>query len=624
LIRRLIPLLALLLAALAALPARAQNVETTLMPGKVIEGHAKDEEDCEKCHVRFDKAAMTRRCLDCHKEIAADVNGKKGYHGRLKDDECRVCHTDHQGRNAKIVLLDKDKFDHNQTDFALHEKHRDTKGDDCHRPQKKFRDAPGDCNSCHRKDDQEKGHKGELGTDCAKCHNEKNWKEVARFDHEKTKFPLLGSKHADVKCADCHLDKKYKDAPKDCNSCHKKVDQEKGHKGRYGVKCETCHNDRSWKEIRFNHDKDTKYPLHGKHHDAKCDKCHATDKPLYGQHLSSKCVACHRKDDDEKGHKGSLGDKCESCHNEKTWKTTNFDHDKDTKYPLRDKHKDAKCEACHKGGVSGKAAMEKLPQTCIGCHRKDDDEKAHKGRYGEKCETCHNEKDWKKSPFDHDKDTKYALKGKHRETKCDDCHLASLGDIYKHKLDTRCLACHRKIEQDKGHKGQLGEKCEDCHDEKQWKGVKFDHNKSKFPLTGAHIKTECMKCHMTSVFRDAKSDCYACHKEPSAGKEKQTGDVHKGALGTKCEACHNSRDWKSWDFNHGKTSFKLDGKHVEAKCKDCHQKPVERVGGKPTPARPCYSCHVEDDVHDGGFGVQCERCHSSKDFRTIRSGGGMR
>ncbi len=605
------------LLALAAPVANGQSVESALSPGKLIAGHAKWDEQCEKCHVRFDKAAQTRVCQDCHKEIREDVATHRGFHGHLKDIECRSCHTDHKGRNANISAFDKDKFDHSQTGFVLRDKHRDVKCDSCHKPKTKYRDAPRDCNGCHKKDDV---HKGELGPDCAKCHGEKTWKE-ARFDHEKTRFPISGGKHADVKCNECHKDKRYRETPRDCNSCHKKDDQEKGHKGRFGTKCESCHNDKGWKELRFNHDKDTKFVLKGKHRETKCDKCHPVDKPLYGQHLATKCVACHKKDDDEKGHKGSLGDKCDSCHNEKSWKTTSFDHDKDTKFPLRFKHKDAKCEACHKGGVTGKnAKREKLPTNCYGCHKKDDDEKGHKGRYGEKCETCHNEKDWKKALFNHDKDTKYVLKGKHKQAKCDGCHQPAFGNIYQHKLDTKCFSCHKKDDQEKGHKGQLGEKCEDCHDEKQWKGVKFDHNKSKFPLVGSHVKVECKDCHKTPAFKDAKTDCYSCHKDPLPGKAKTSGDVHKGAFGQKCDACHNMRDWKSWDFDHDKTTFKLDGKHVKVKCNDCHTKPAQPVGGKLTPARPCYSCHAQDDVHDGGFGMQCDRCHVTSDWRTVRAG----
>ena len=67
--RHYVPLSLLGTLMLMAAPAWADNVETALMPGQVIEGHAKWEEDCTKCHKRFDKAAQNTLCQDCHKDI---------------------------------------------------------------------------------------------------------------------------------------------------------------------------------------------------------------------------------------------------------------------------------------------------------------------------------------------------------------------------------------------------------------------------------------------------------------------------------------------------------------------------------------------------------------------------
>jgi hypothetical protein len=593
-----------LLACFAGIAA-AESFEKALMPGEVIHGHAKYELDCNKCHLRFDKAAQPRLCNDCHKEVAADISSKSGMHGRLEDKICRNCHTEHKGRNAKIAILDKDKFDHGHTDFQLKGAHREArvKCASCHLAKVKYRDAPKLCNDCHKKDDQEKGHKGSLGKQCENCHDEKSWKD-ARFDHEKTKFSLVGGKHAEAKCSGCHKDLTYKNAPLDCNSCHKKDDQEKGHKGRYGTKCESCHNDKGWKELRFNHDTDTRYPLRGKHNQVKCNSCHLPEKGQIYQHkLPDKCVACHKKDDQEKGHRGGLGEKCESCHNERGWKNSNFNHD-DTHFPLRDKHKEAKCDTCHKGGVSGPNAKLKLEKECVACHRKDDQEKGHKGRYGNKCESCHNEKKWTTTTFDHDRDTKYKLKGKHQQTKCDACHLPEKGALYQQqKLDSQCIACHKK---DEKHKNQLGNKCESCHNEKRWQDAPYDHNKSRFPLTGSHAKTECKKCHQTPAFHDAPSACNACHEKD---------DKHKRRFGTKCETCHYTGTWKSWDFDHGTTRFVLDGGHTKVACYDCHKEPT---GNQNKPGRVCISCHLKDDVHDGGFSGQCERCHVTSNWKKVR------
>jgi hypothetical protein len=590
---------------LFVIPAHAQVIQKALMPGQLSDVHAKYEQDCGNCHKTFDKNAQTLLCVSCHKAIAKDIEEKKGWHGHLDDTTCRECHKEHKGRKTKLAVIDKEHFDHDHTGFQLKGAHKElhSKCVSCHISTKKFREASRQCISCHRKDDMDKGHKGKLGDQCEKCHGESKWKDVT-FDHEKTKFHLVGGKHADVECTKCHTDNRFKDTPLDCNSCHKKDDQAKGHKGRYGSKCETCHTDKGWKELHFDHNTDTHFDLRGKHRSTKCDSCHLPEKGLlYQQKLSGKCIACHRDDDQTKGHKGSLGEKCDTCHNETSWKgSTKFDHDK-TQFPLLGKHDDTKCEACHIGGVSGPNAKLKMEKTCVSCHRKDDQEKGHKGRYGDKCETCHQETGWKKTKFDHDRDTKYLLAGKHRETKCDACHRPEKGAIYQQKLASTCVSCHKA---DDKHKGQLGDKCESCHRETSWKVDKFDHNKSHFPLTGGHVQVECKKCHTTTAFHDAPKTCNGCHSKD---------DVHKRRFGTTCETCHSTRTWKSWDFDHSKTRFPLERAHQKVECYACHKAPIE---GRATISLSCVSCHIRDDVHEGGFGAQCERCHAPTTWKNVR------
>ena len=630
-----------------------------MMPGKVIQGHLKWEDDCQKCHKRFDKEGQNQLCRDCHKEINSDIQSKKGFHGRMKEGRlCIDCHTEHKGRMAEIAPINEKTFKHDQTDFELKGSHSDPKTDckDCHKPKTKYRDAPNDCNGCHKKDDK---HEGDLGIACQNCHSEKNWKDTKdKFNHNKTDFPLKG-KHLDVKCEDCHLTKKYHETPKDCISCHKKDDK---HKGEFGAKCENCHSDQSWKETNFDHARDTKYQLKGAHQSTKCESCHKPGTPL---NLPTTCVSCHKGDDK---HQGSLGDRCEKCHIEKSWASTpDFNHD-DTKFPLRDKHKEAKCQSCHKNGLKeklpllcnechqkddkhngnfgtkcetchaekdwkdpskfnhdrdtkyvlkdkhkatkceschvGKLYGQNLKMDCFSCHQKDDE---HKGRYGNKCESCHVEVTWKTLIFNHDKDTKYPLLGKHKSVKCDSCHKASL---YNDKLKSTCVACHR---QDDKHKGQEGDKCEDCHNEKSWTDTKFDHAKSKFPLLGKHLTVDCKKCHLSPTFKDAKSECVSCHIKD---------DAHKLRLGPQCEICHNARDWKIWDFDHDqRTNFKLEGGHKGISCYDCHRNP-SKDKKLATPVA-CGDCHSSDDVHEGNFGMQCERCHVSTSWTQLKPAAGF-
>ena len=567
-------------------PAHADSIGDILSPGNLISGHAKVEAECNKCHKKFDKAAQNTLCKDCHKEIAKDITEIRGFHGKQKEQkDCKECHTDHKGRDAKIIIFEDTQFDHTQSNFQLKGGHlsNKVKCKDCHIPPKKFREAPSTCIACHKKDDT---HKGSLGTDCVKCHEEKDWKTTTRFDHNKTAFKLLG-KHNDIKCNECHKNDKFKETPKLCNSCHEKVDK---HKGNFGPKCETCHIEKNWKEIIFDHTKQTKYPLRWKHIEVKCTACHKGE--VYKEKLHTTCITCHKKDDK---HKGQLGPTCESCHTEKDWKDILFDHTKKTKYPLLGKHITTSCKSCHLDDYK-----KKLPMDCYSCHKKDD---KHKDNFGKKCEDCHTERDWKEILFNHTKSTKYPLLFKHKDVKCISCHL---GHLYKDKLDTKCYSCHEK---DDKHKGQEGKKCEDCHKEDEWTKAKFDHSLSSFPLLGKHFIVECKKCHVTPKFKDTKSDCMSCH---------QKDDVHKLRLGTACESCHNMRNWKAWDFDHNKTNFKLDGPHAKIGCYECHKLPMNK---KLTVASTCGSCHASDDIHNGEYGRQCDRCHIGSTWKKIKVNG---
>lgn len=489
------------------------RLEGAVMPGKVIEGHAKYENQCEKCHSPFEKASQNQLCLDCHKEINTDVTNKRGFHGRIpdvKNKPCKVCHTEHKGRNANIVPFDKGTFDHKQTDFELRGAHTQVECGQCHLPKKKYREAAGKCYDCHKEDEP---HQGKLGKECDVCHQEKGWKEFF-FDHSKTKYPLKG-KHQSVACEHCHVNEQYKGVPTVCYSCHKLDDK----------------------------------------------------------------------------HEGKNGEKCDKCHTPSGWRSVGFDHNKDTKFKLENKHEQVTCAQCHKEN----AYTKKLKTDCYSCHQLQDE---HKGLYGKKCESCHSTKGWSEIKFDHDKDTKFSLKGKHKDVACRSCHR---GDIYKDKLKMDCFSCHR---QDDVHNGQEGQKCERCHSEEGWiKEVDFDHGLTKFPLLGVHNSVSCEECHVTSSFKDAKKACLTCH---------QDDDTHKGKLGEKCEACHNPNDWRTWQFDHDKqTDFKLKGAHEKVHCHDCHNKPVKDKIELPM---DCYSCHAKDDVHNGAYGRTCERCHVTSSF----------
>ena len=476
-----------------------------LMPGDVIEGHAEFESECEQCHVNFDKANQSPMCLACHDDIAADVEQGHRFHGRLGTDgpvDCGRCHTEHKGRDADIVGLDRDHFPHDRTDLPLLGAHVPLRCESCHEPGTKFRDAEPGCASCHTD-----VHDGQLGDDCKSCHAETDW-QARVFDHDSTGFSLTGH-HADTACSACHLDQTFEGASSECVSCHLGKDR---HLGGFGRRCQTCHVSESWEKIAFDHARRTDFPLLGRHEQVVCEACHRKGLPL---DLPTACVDCHRADD---VHREANGADCASCHNETGWRTVEFDHKLDTDFPLEGAHRDVACAGCHAKGAAAEAPAE--PRTCVDCHGVAD---PHQEQLGSDCRRCHGQTSWHQDLVF----SEFPLTGAHHPLPCESCHFSS---AFHQTLKT-CGACHQG---DDAHQGAFGESCETCHNTAAWISWTFDHDQAtEYPLEGAHQQLACGLCHEPDLTDPAhpSTGCVDCH----AGD-----DIHRGGFGPDCQQCHGT------------------------------------------------------------------------------------
>ncbi len=495
----------------------AGPLESLMMPGKVIAGHAEWEKQCDRCHLKFKRDSQIQLCLDCHEKVAADMDSGSGYHGRSQEvarRECRECHTDHKGREADIVLLDPQLFDHRQTDFRLEGAHARARCSGCHESAARFREAPHECIGCHRTDDS---HRGELGEKCSDCHDDRTWKRN-RFDHEETGFPLTGG-HRQVLCASCHPAQRYRDLPRECVGCHGVDDR---HDGRFGRRCDECHATGEWKKVRFDHDRDTEFRLSGNHRKATCEGCHG-NRPVFEEKLDKRCVACHRKEDE---HRGANGDECQECHSPTRWGENRFDHD-ESDFPLRGAHEKLRCNECHLPG-SEKPGLE---GRCYACHALDD---IHRRKQGERCDRCHDERSWiERVRFDHDV-THFPLIGIHAVTPCEACHVenrfeGTAGD---------CWSCHRD---DDAHGESLGRACQACHNPNDWRLWGFDHDRqTEFPLEGAHRPLACDRCHRNGEpAEETSAECLFCHARD---------DAHDGRFGSRCSQCHGTETFGTFQM----------------------------------------------------------------------------
>jgi hypothetical protein len=248
----------------------------------------------------------------------------------------------------------------------------------CH-PKREFKNTPKKCSDagCHADDD---AHKGRLGTECQKCHNESG--DVLFNHNTMSKFRIDG-KHLQVKCADCHPSVTFKPRPSTCFGCHPEPTV---HKGRYGTGCEQCHTTRTWDDVRPLHDVG-EFSLKGSHNHIACERCHRDNRPLAGS--GNLCINCHRQDDI---HNNSLSPRCGECHTQWSFAPARFDHNR-VGCNLIGLHRTVACFDCHKNGN-----FSALSPQCIGCHA-DDRKKANRAgnvdhNVQPTCANCHNPNSW--------------------------------------------------------------------------------------------------------------------------------------------------------------------------------------------------------------------------------------
>lgn len=208
-----------------------------------------------------------------------------------------------------------------------------------------------------------------------------------------------------------------------------------------------------------------------------CSQCH---RLFNKEGQAERCVSCHDHENIERDIREKTGfhgkspkvknTPCRDCHTEHegrgkdiiAFNEDQFEH-RWTDFPLDKIHNDVDCVKCHLQNKPYHVA----PRLCIDCHKKKD---IHKGDFGKQCGECHRSKKWQRIDYDHDK-SRFKLKLSHRDVECKDCHAKK-----KYKYQSRdCYACHRK---DDKHKSKLGNKCKNCHNEKKWDVILFNHDRN--------------------------------------------------------------------------------------------------------------------------------------------------
>jgi hypothetical protein len=421
----------------------------------------------------------------------------------------------------------------------------------------------------------------------------------------------------------------------------------------------------------------------------KCAACHDQAEP----HFANRCLVCHTELEPElKQHTGLHGrlaaaavNQCQTCHPDHRGRDFSlinfgasikgFDH-QSTGWKLRGRHAQVSCQSCHDdhqlvdsaitrmlAAEAGRTTYLGLTTRCDSCHFDE-----HRGQLGTACQKCHGESAWfwttAADSFDHGK-TSFPLLGKHQPVPCTGCHpsvddRASFKQMFPQPRNPTflqmkpiqhgsCESCHTDP-----HQGSFGPTCTSCHSEAGWDqilasrnlGASF-HDRTRFPLLGAHAHVDCKSCHgpfsrrKPAIFRGLPFDkCSDCHQDAHVGQLAAA----PGRAAADCASCHDVQGFSPPRFEleaHAQTNFPLQGAHQATACRDCHpiDKSLEtrvpeavraRLARQHRPVvvslavlRPklaadqCSRCHP--DPHQGQFQTEigkddCGGCHSLRSW----------
>jgi hypothetical protein len=211
----------------------------------------------------------------------------------------------------------------------------------------------------------------------------------------------------------------------------------------------------------------------------------------------------------------------------------------------------------------------------------------------------------------------------------DDCAACHPAPWSSRSMADACLDCHtsvvKQIQAGDGLHGRLeglrtSPTCTACHpehdgpygpltalDEAEFQST---HDITGFSLA-SHGETEsggafaCADCHPEGYVEFDQTICADCHAGIGVAFMKQ----HEADFGADCLACHDGSGNTAVD--HDTFDFKLTGAHAAVACDGCHEGAQSLQDYRRAP-QDCFSCHEDDDEHDGAYGKDCGSCHSAK------------
>jgi len=515
--------------------------------------------DCARCHGSTDLRDVhdTAGCFTCHNGACGDCHamhgGMGGFGGALlKSTACVSCHPV-AGTDYHAAMPDKHTFSTMDAGCTVAGCHAASTLPEAHEPYlARYPEYADTCALCHLNADPQRIDWSSASADCSSCH------EV---------HSDLGAAHtatASDQCVRCHETADVRSLHPACSTCHNGTVDTSG-----TVDCVNCHSDQGTdyhtgmaaSHVGFTSagcagtgchpsgnvvDAHARYVGAGKQFSEyadTCALCHLNADPAridWATINGSTCGTCHGWPHDRQKHTAtsSTSQECVACHE------TNWVIDVHGINIVNDASEAYKCNWCHDNATQGDMTWNKTTSDCEQCH----DKSPAAGKH------------YAAAPHEAT-----------AETGCQNCHYLEMAP-----------------EHDKATAGPVD--CVTCHE------TKVDG------LVGAWDKT-CAACHSTrhdgmgAKHASTRAECggSGCHNVADAA------DVHKGAQGGGCRACHTSRDELP----------------LTTDCLQCHNGAAdhhELHNALPANSAGCQGCHFGylDDEH-AALGYECATCHDSTD-----------
>ena len=137
----------------------------------------------------------------------------------------------------------------------------------------------------------------------------------------------------------------------------------------------------------------------------------------------------------------------------------------------------------------------------------------------------------------------------------------------------------------------------------------FDHIKTGFYLSGAHVHAKCESCHIQGIFKGTPRDCAGCHMAGNRMGAAAKPGRHVPSV-SPCDSCHRTTGWTPASFSHAGVA--------PGACATCHNgsTATSKPSGHVLTTASCDSCHrtlawiPAGYNHRGVTPGTCATCHN--------------